>query len=200
MLVSLYLAQSLALSLALRRNATLTSYRRRRLRSRRRLPCRPWTSSSLVGDFSFNPSSNAGSSPVSRPATLEVATAPRSTPPLTTNAVPKSPETIAAMPLSNGTASTGDETISISTATRRGDRYSLEGRAGQQVEISATSEAFDTYLILQNDRGEGLAEDDDGGDGNQGTVTPEARHMYRIDHAAAHGLQLIGCNEWGCPQ
>ena len=166
----------------------------------------PWTSSSLVGDFSFNPSSNAGSSPVSRPATLEVATAPRSTPPLTTNAVPKSPETIAAMPLSNGTASTGDETISISTATRRGDRYSLEGRAGQQVEISATSEAFDTYLILQNDRGEGLAEDDDGGDGNNSSlsVTLPSNGTYQVivssyeeGSTGAYEIRLDGTTQSG---
>jgi hypothetical protein len=167
----------------------------------------PWTSSSLVGDFSFNPS-NSGTSPVSRPVAVEVATAPRSTPPLTSSVVPKSPETIATTPtnVSSGTASSGDETISISTATRRGDRYSLEGRAGQQVEISATSEAFDTYLILQNDRGEGLAEDDDAGDGNNSalSVTLPSNGTYHVivssyeeGSTGAYELLLDGKTESG---
>lgn len=143
---------------------------------------------------------------MSRPATLEVATAPRSTLPLTANGGAKSPETIAAMPLSNGTTSTGDETISISAATRRGDRYSLEGRAGQQVEISATSEAFDTYLILQNDRGEGLAEDDDSGDGNNSSlsVTLPSNGTYHVivssyeeGSTGAYEIRLDGTTQSG---
>jgi WD40 repeat protein len=41
--------------------------------------------------------------------------------------------------------------------------YPLEGKAGQIIGVSLTSDKFDTYLYLLNSQGEVVAEDDDGG-------------------------------------
>jgi hypothetical protein len=61
----------------------------------------------------------------------------------------------------------------FSGTTRRVDVYQFHGTAGQQVVINLTSAAFDTYLYLLNPNNQIIAEDDDGGDGNNSRI-PES--------------------------
>ena len=72
----------------------------------------------------------------------------------------------------------GDEIIS----DKLRDVYQIEGEAGQEITISMESEEFDTYLELENAIGENIAQDDDGGDGRNSSlsmVLPEAG-TYKI--------------------
>ena len=142
----------------------------------------PWTSSSLVGEFSFNPDGSAapttlvamrpGSEPLNstRSATSGETTLPK-LPPSATPATPAErvapPETVAV----SSSRSVPDEVIPISTESRRGDRYPFQGRAGQSLQIGVESTDFDPYLVLQTDRGEKIAEDDDSGTGNNSLLT-----------------------------
>jgi uncharacterized caspase-like protein len=131
----------------------------------------PWTTSSLVGEFAFNPDGTAAPTSV-------VAMRPEASSPVRSSsadtALPKPstpPEPLAAATPNTAPESARDEVIPISTETRRGDRYPLQGEAGRAVEISLDSTDFDPYLILQTDRGEKVAEDDDGGVGNNALLT-----------------------------
>lgn len=134
----------------------------------------PWTTSSLVGEFAFNPDGTVAPTPV-------VAMRPEASSPIRSSSVetsvpkpsapPEPPEPLAASTPNTPSESVRDEVIPISTETRRGDRYPLQGQAGQAVEVSLDSTDFDPYLILQTDRGEKVAEDDDGGVGNNALLT-----------------------------
>jgi serine protease Do len=62
-----------------------------------------------------------------------------------------------------------DESIT-SIYTRQGDRYTFPGKAGQNILINLESDDFDTYVILQNERGETIAENDDNMNGSNSTI------------------------------
>lgn len=69
-----------------------------------------------------------------------------------------------------------DERLVTHTLFRQGDRYTVQGQAGERWEVRMNSEEFDTYLVLQNDQGELIAENDDGDDRNSilSTVLPQS--------------------------
>jgi hypothetical protein len=50
------------------------------------------------------------------------------------------------------------------------DCYTFSGSAGDQVDISMSSDDFDTVVYLSNEEGEVLADDDDGGDGTNSRI------------------------------
>ncbi|MBV8858798.1 MAG: pre-peptidase C-terminal domain-containing protein [Acidobacteria bacterium] len=67
------------------------------------------------------------------------------------------------------------------------DSYTFGGAAGQQISVSMSSSAFDTYLIIVGPDGSVVATDDDGGGGTNsrvppasGTVTLSASGTYTI--------------------
>jgi len=99
-----------------------------------------------------------------------------------------------------------DEVIPISTESRRGDRYPFQGRAGQSIEIGIESTEFDPYLILQTDRGEKIAEDDDSGTGNNSLLTatlPQAGNYevivssYEEGSTGAYAVKIDGRSQEG---
>jgi len=61
-----------------------------------------------------------------------------------------------------GTIATGDPT---GAGGRPFKAYVFEGRAGDSITIDLTSDAYDTFLIVQDAAGRSLAENDDFGDG-----------------------------------
>jgi len=50
------------------------------------------------------------------------------------------------------------------------DRYSINANAGQQITISLTSGAFDSYVYLKNPSGSVIAQNDDGGGGTNSRI------------------------------
>ncbi len=60
--------------------------------------------------------------------------------------------------------------------------HTFEGTAGEQITIDLTSSEFDSYLILLDPEGKKIAEDDDGGSGNNARiiVTLPTSSTYRI--------------------
>ena len=48
--------------------------------------------------------------------------------------------------------------------------HTFEGKAGEQITIDLTSNEFDSYLILLDPEGKKIAEDDDGGSGNNARI------------------------------
>ncbi len=50
------------------------------------------------------------------------------------------------------------------------DIYTFEGRAGQRVRLEMTSQEIDPFLILLSPRGQDLAQDNDGGGGNNARI------------------------------
>lgn len=139
----------------------------------------PWTSSSLIGEFSFNPDGSEAAPTLiaARPETITTTRSTQAEPPrakvpeTTPPAVATAPQSVTSATAPTNAAPRGDEIIPISTETRRGDRYPLQGRAGQSVQVGVESTEFDPYLILQNDRGEKIAEDDDSGTGSNSLLT-----------------------------
>lgn len=66
------------------------------------------------------------------------------------------------------------------------DGHVFEGEAGQIVRILMVSEAFDTFLLLQNASGEGLTRNDDGSDGTNAEIVfrlPETGQYQIIANA-----------------
>ena len=117
------------------------------------------------------PSNPPVSSPPQTPPenTTQIPDNPPDRPPTTLN--PSTPETPTNVAAATSTShQPQDERIQVSSSSRRGDRYTFEGQAGQEVQLSLTSDDFDTYLILQNDRGEGITENDDGGDSTNSDI------------------------------
>jgi hypothetical protein len=85
----------------------------------------------------------------------------------------------------NGSLTTSD--CVFSGTTRRVDVYSFSGTIGQQIAITMSSSAFDTYLYLIDADSNTLASDDDGGGGtnsripsNTGFFTLPATGTYTI--------------------
>jgi hypothetical protein len=62
------------------------------------------------------------------------------------------------------------------------DMWEFEGRQGQDVTIEMHSSDFDSYLELRDDQGSVLAENDDGGDGQDALILTRLPHngTYRI--------------------
>ncbi|HEV7682385.1 MAG TPA: M4 family metallopeptidase [Pyrinomonadaceae bacterium] len=82
--------------------------------------------------------------------------------------------------------------------TRRVDLYSFSGAAGQQITVSMSSSAFDTYLYLANSSNQTVGEDDDGGGGTNsripatsGFVTLPATGTYTI-YATSYAADSLG--------
>jgi Bacterial pre-peptidase C-terminal domain/Circadian oscillating protein COP23 len=68
------------------------------------------------------------------------------------------------------------------------DSYTFSGKAGQQIVITLTSQAFDPYLILLDANGNSLSQNDDGGS------SADARITYRLP---ADGTYAIYVNSFG---
>ena len=93
------------------------------------------------------------------------------------------------------------------------DAYRFSGTAGQQVAVSLSSSAFDTYLYLLNPDGSVLSTDDDGG-GNLNSYIPTAggfitlpstgtytirANSFLSNQTGNYTLSLIGPSGGGCP-
>ncbi len=76
------------------------------------------------------------------------------------------PPPLASKPVSIGDEVDGELTTSDGTndAGQRADAYTFSATAGQRVEITLDSSAFDAYLELFDATGKSVGEDDDGGD------------------------------------
>jgi uncharacterized protein (TIGR03437 family) len=74
----------------------------------------------------------------------------------------------------NGALAQGDCLSPLRGGNRFADRYSFSGTAGQQVVLSQSSTAFDSYLYLIGPNGALLAQDDDGGDGVNSRIPPDS--------------------------
>ena len=78
-------------------------------------------------------------------------------------------------PITVGDAVTGvleeSDAESRNRSESRADCYTFSGTAGDRVDISLTSDDFDTYLYLLNADGDVVADDDDGGDGVNSRIT-----------------------------
>jgi hypothetical protein len=100
-------------------------------------------------------------------------------------------------PLSMWTAASGalSSTDCLSTVRVIGsqrpyeDRYSFTGAAGQQVAISLSSAAFDSYLILIGPGGTVLAQDDDGGTGANSRI-PAAPGVFTLASAGVYTIAV----------
>lgn len=93
---------------------------------------------------------------------------------------PGTPEGNGAILRQQGTLSSGDATLSDGSLYQE---YRFQGRAGQTVRIQLSSDAFDTYLILLDDQGNRLGENDDRvpGDTNAELVVTLPRDgSYRV--------------------
>ena len=68
------------------------------------------------------------------------------------------------------------------------DRHTFSGVAGQQITVSLSSSAFDTYLYLLGPAGQFLAEDDDGGGGfnSRIVITLPANGIYTAESTLYH--------------
>jgi serine protease Do len=78
------------------------------------------------------------------------------------------------------------------TLVRHGDQYTLQGAAGETIEARMNSDELDTYLVLQNDRGELVAENDDG-DGRNAVLSAvlPSNGTYTL-LATAYGEDTVG--------
>ena len=86
------------------------------------------------------------------------------------------------IPTSNGTLSIGQSVDGV-LSDSSGVRYTFAGEAGQSISITAISEAFDTYLSLQDPNGVELATDDDSAgnlDSRIGPVTLASSGTYTV--------------------
>jgi hypothetical protein len=75
----------------------------------------------------------------------------------------------------------------------RADAYAFTATAGQRVEVTMKSDAFDAYLELFDPSGESIAQNDDGGDGTNSRLiaTLKEAGVYRIE-ARALGADPTG--------
>lgn len=91
--------------------------------------------------------------------------------PLARPFIDPSTTTCNATAISIGQSVSGQLTAS-DCAGRKGfaDRYTFNGVAGQQIAISLSSSAFDTYLYLVDPSGALFTEDDDGGEGTDSRI------------------------------
>jgi hypothetical protein len=89
------------------------------------------------------------------------------------------------------------------------DQFTFSGIAGQQISVSMSSTAFDTYLYLLDSAGQVIAEDDDGGGGtnsripqNNGFFTLPTTGIYTIKassyFAGAVGSYSLNLSLDGC--
>jgi CHAT domain-containing protein/lipopolysaccharide biosynthesis regulator YciM len=83
--------------------------------------------------------------------------------------------------------STLEGRLDSNSRTQKNDKsyynvHTFEGRAGEQITIDLTSSEFDSYLILLDPEGKKIAENDDGGSGNNSRiiVTLPTNGTYRI--------------------
>ncbi|NEQ59034.1 MAG: tetratricopeptide repeat protein [Moorea sp. SIO4A1] len=122
------------------------------------------------------------------------------------------------LPGSEGKQSTINGVLDLESYTADNGRYfqihTFSGKAGEAITIELTSSEFDAYLILVDPQQEKIAEDDDGGEGNNarvsvivpstGTYTvivttdkPEERGRYRLSgrEASAEELSLTEASQ-----
>ena len=116
-----------------------------------------------------------------------------------TNSPPCTTSSISIGQTINGSLSTTDCRSPARGNTYYTDRYSFTGTAQQQLIISQSSSAFDTYLYLRGPNGEVIVQDDDGGGGlnsqiliglpSTGTYVLEAT-SYGENSTGAYSLTL----------
>lgn len=85
----------------------------------------------------------------------------------------------------NGTLSTSD--CVLSGTNRHVDVYTFNGTAGQMISVSMNSTAFDTYLYLRDSSNQNIAEDDDGGDGNNSRI-PADSGFFTLPAAGSYSI------------
>lgn len=97
-----------------------------------------------------------------------------------TGATPSVPQGSGAILRQQGTLAPGDATLSDGSLYQE---YRFQGRAGQTVRIQLNSDVFDTYLILLDDQGNRLGENDDRAPGDTNAelvVTLPRNGSYRV--------------------
>jgi len=101
------------------------------------------------------------------------------------------PPPLAATPVRLGETVEGELTASdgVSDGGARADAYSFTATAGQRIDVTLKSEAFDTYLELYDPSGESIDQDDDGADGTNSRMvaTLAEAGTYRIEVRAVSG-------------
>lgn len=122
------------------------------------------------GAYTLRLTQNGGGN--ARPGPRPPTPGPRPAPPTPTPVPPPPPQASASgeTPLrlgqpQRGTLARGDTTLQSGEFV---DSYTIQARRGQRFEVSATSDAFDTYLIVRGPGGLGVDNDDDA-NGNGGT-------------------------------
>lgn len=106
--------------------------------------------------------------------------------------VSEAPPRPTAAPLALGAEVSGELTESdgVNDGGARTDVYRIEAAAGQRIEASAASDAFDTFLELYDASGASVDSDDDGaGSGTDSKLT------YTLADAGPYTLQLRGVGE-----
>lgn len=104
-----------------------------------------------------------------------------------TLALAEGPPPLAAQSLTVGSSVSGDlnENDGVNDTGVRADAYRFSAAAGQRIEATLNSDAFDAYLELFNAAGESVDQDDDGGE--EGT---NARLTHTAAEAGEYTLQV----------
>lgn len=106
------------------------------------------------------------------------------------------PPPLAAQPIAIGDTREGEltETDGVNDTGARADAYTFTATAGQRIDATLNSDAFDAYLELFNAAGESVDQDDDGGEGGiaieggEGGST-NSRLISTIKEAGTYTLQ-----------
>ena len=106
------------------------------------------------------------------------------------------PPPLTAQPISIGSSVTGElsSTDGLNDAGVRADAYRFPAQAGQRIQATLGSDAFDSYLELLNPSGEVLAMDDDGGgEGTNSRLT----HTFESDGQYTLQVRAFGDAQTG---
>lgn len=95
------------------------------------------------------------------------------------------PPPLATTPIQIGATVEGELTASdgVSDGGARADGYVITATAGQRIDVTLKSDAFDTYLELFNPAGESVDQDDDGGEDTNSRMIATLKEAgdYRIE-------------------
>ena len=106
------------------------------------------------------------------------------------------PPPLSSEPIAIGETKVGElaETDQINDSGARADAYAFAAAAGQRIDATLNSKAFDTYLELFNAAGESIDEDDDGGEGGPSSgsegASTNSRLISTIKDAGTYTLQV----------